>query len=381
MEDYRGFEIGPIRPPSEARSLLLRVTRNCPWNQCHFCTLYKGEKFSLRPKEDVIQEIHLLRKVVDRIFLWRKQGVLSEQEMTQELIREFGVENEWAFYSAFQWMEEGFQSVFLQDANTLILRPESLKEILEELRQAFPQVQRVTSYARSHTISRISQEQLDALAQAGLNRIHIGMETGSTQVLRLVQKGVDKETHILAGQRVKQAGIQLSLYYMPGLGGLEYLKESAEDTADCVNAVDPDFLRIRTLAVQSHSPLARDYQDGVFTFAGDTKNVEELLLFVENLKGITTHIKSDHVLNLLPEVNGKLPERKEKILRVMRDYLALSTREQNVFRFGRRWGLVQNLSHWKKPGVAQQIEEIMKAQGVNDDNIDELIPVQMTRFI
>ena len=36
------YEIGPIRPPSEAQSLLIRVTRGCHWNKCKFCGLYKN---------------------------------------------------------------------------------------------------------------------------------------------------------------------------------------------------------------------------------------------------------------------------------------------------------------------------------------------------
>ncbi len=381
METKSGFEIGPVRPPSEARSLLLRVTRNCPWNKCHFCTIYKGERFSLRPKEDVIEEIHLLKQVVEEIFLWRKRGPLSEGEITQRLARKFGEENQWAFYSAFRWMEEDFQSVFLQDANTLIVRPSSLREILLELRRAFPQIQRITSYARSHTVERISQEELSALAEAGLNRIHIGMETGSTKILQLVDKGVDQETHISAGQKVKKAGIELSLYYMPGLGGLEYMEESARDTAHCINEINPDFLRIRTLAVQSHSLLAQDYEQGIFTFAGDTKNAEELLLFIGDLKGITTHIKSDHILNLLPEVNGKMPQGKEKIIRALEEYLSLDQENQTLFRFGRRWGLVQTLGQFKKPGVSDDLREVMAGYGVNQNNIDDLVQVQMRQFI
>ena len=50
-----GFETGIYRPPSEggSSSLLIRVTRNCPWNRCTFCSMYKGQKFQLRSPEEV----------------------------------------------------------------------------------------------------------------------------------------------------------------------------------------------------------------------------------------------------------------------------------------------------------------------------------------
>jgi len=45
------FEVGVYRPPSEGGSfsLLLRITRNCPWNRCAFCNMYKTEKFEVSP--------------------------------------------------------------------------------------------------------------------------------------------------------------------------------------------------------------------------------------------------------------------------------------------------------------------------------------------
>ena len=102
------------------------------------------------------------------------------------------------------------------------------------------------------------------IADAGLNRVHMGMETGSDTALELVKKGTTKEKHILGGQRVKEAGIELSVYYMPGLGGTEYSYENAVETADAINKIDPDYIRIRTLAVSGNSLLSEDYEKNIF---------------------------------------------------------------------------------------------------------------------
>ncbi|MBC8159204.1 MAG: radical SAM protein, partial [Alphaproteobacteria bacterium] len=174
------------------------------WNKCTFCELYKGEKFSLRPKEHVMEDIRAVRRCVEAI---RKNELPGGDD--------------WAYYSARNWVQNGMQSVFLQDANSMIVKPDVLVEILDFLRAQFPEIRRITSYARSHTISRIRDEDLKHIAEAGLNRIHIGMETGCDAVLKLVNKGTDKAAQILAGQRVKAAGIELSEYVMPGLGGME----------------------------------------------------------------------------------------------------------------------------------------------------------------
>ena len=154
-----------------------------------------------------------------------------------------------AFHSALNWVRSGMQSVFLQDANTLVIKPDDLVAILEYLRQVFPQVERVTSYARSHSVARISDEDMAHLAGAGLNRIHIGMESGADDVLEFIKKGVDQKTQIVAGQKVKSAGIELSEYFMPGLGGRLYSRENALETAEAINKINPDFIRIRTLAI------------------------------------------------------------------------------------------------------------------------------------
>ena len=66
------FQIGPIRPPSEANSLLLRVTINCPWNKCKFCMLYKKYDFHTRPVEDVKKDIDTMAELRDRILQYKK---------------------------------------------------------------------------------------------------------------------------------------------------------------------------------------------------------------------------------------------------------------------------------------------------------------------
>ena len=205
---YKGFEQGPIRPPSEANSLLLRISRNCPWNRCTFCSLYKGEKFGPRPVEHLIKDIDTVRFYVDAI----QAAVQSGNRISQTELLKLSPEDDegqlQAIYAASNFVACGMESVFFQDANSLVIKPDYIIQILRHLRQVFPDIKRVTSYARSHTIARISDEKLQAMADAGLNRIHIGMESGSDAVLERVKKGVDKEIQITAGQKIKRAGIQ-----------------------------------------------------------------------------------------------------------------------------------------------------------------------------
>ncbi|MCY6354935.1 radical SAM protein [Clostridium sp. ZS2-4] len=379
---YEGFEMGPIRPPSEAESLMLRVTRNCPWNQCKFCGLYKGKKFSIRPKEHVLKDIDLVKKCIDTFDKIKQTNDDEKRKILfKELEEAVKPNGEWAYHSALSWYKSGMKSIFLQDANTMIIKPDDLVEILLHIKANFPQVERITSYGRSHTIARIKDEDLQRIAQAGLNRIHIGMESASDKVLELVKKGVDKETHIKAGQKVKKAGIELSEYFMPGLGGNEYSRENALETADALNQINPDFIRIRTLAVPNETYLHKDYEEGIFTRTNDVKMVEELLLLIENLEGITSTIKSDHILNLIPEVEGVLPQDKDKMISALKWFLDLEPKEQMIFRIGRRTGNINERADLMNPVKRNYMENVIKQNNISLENIDAITDELIKRFI
>ena len=283
FREYEGFEIGPIRPPSEAKSLLVRLTRNCPWNRCKFCGLYKGKKFSIRPKEHVIKDLELIKKCIDTIKEANQANSRNRQVLLNQLVDSLGNQGQAAFLSAISWYRNGMKSIFFQDANCMIIKPDNMVDILTYIRDNFPQVERITSYGRSDTLARISDENFARFAKAGLNRIHVGMETGSDKILELVKKGATKEIHILAGQKVKRAGIELSEYFIPGLGGVEYSRENALETADALNQINPDFIRIRTLAVTEQVGALRGlcsrgvypdrrYHDGKGNPAADSKS-------------------------------------------------------------------------------------------------------------
>lgn len=378
--DYNGFEVGPIRPPSENASLLLRVTRNCPWNKCKFCGLYKGQSFSVRKKEDVIEDLKTICQFIDLFEITRHKSEAEASMMRSELMDRLSDKGRYAYQMALSWYRAGMESVFLQDANTMVVRPDDMVDILLELRKHFPDIKRVTSYGRAHTIARISDADIKRFADAGLNRIHIGMETGSDTVLNLVNKGVDKATQIIAGQKVKAANIELSEYFMPGLGGREYSKENAIETADALNQINPDFIRIRTLAVTKRSELFKDYEEGIFTRTNDTDMVRELYAFIDALSGITSTVKSDHILNLIPEVEGKIPEDKNRMLEALKWYLDLSEEDKLLFRVGRRAGILAGMGQFNESSK-REIRQICSQHQIYQENADDVIDELMNRFI
>jgi radical SAM family protein len=379
--NYQGFEQGPIRPPSEAHSLLIRVTRNCPWNKCTFCPVYKGAQFSLRPVDHVIQDIDTVHGFADQI---RKKnggnGSLDRNDV-EKMAAGLNSSELQALQAAINWSASGMQSVFLQDANSLILKPQDLVKILKHMKNRFPWVQRVTSYARSHTVARISEDDMGAIAEAGLNRIHIGMESGSDKVLKMIRKGTDKATHIKAGRRVKTAGIELSEYVMPGLGGRALSREHALETADALNQIDPEFIRLRTLAILNVTDLFKEYDAGRFEKCTDQEAAEEILVFIENLDGISSMIVSDHVLNLFEDVKGRLPEDKSLMTGIIRSFLDMSPEKRVIYQVGRRLGIFHGISDMADSRRELKARETCQSLGITPQNVDQTIDELMKRFL
>jgi hypothetical protein len=380
-EIYHGFEQGPIRPPSEAASLLIRVTRNCPWNRCTFCPVYKGSRFSLRDPEHVKADIDSVYHCIGRLMATTDdQGMISREDFYR-IAEELPAIEQPALHAAVNWMGAGMRSVFLQDANSLIIKPEHLIDILEHLRNRFPRVERVTSYARSHTICRIPQDKLAGIRRAGLSRIHIGLESGSDRVLEMVKKGVTKAEHVTAGQKAKAAGFELSEYVMPGLGGRDLSVEHATETADALNQIDPDFIRLRTLAVPPGLALHDEYQAGRFQKCTDVQMAEELLLFLEKLEGINSTVKSDHVLNLFEEVDGILPQDKEKMMSPIRRFLAMPPEQQTLYQVGRRLSYFHRLDDMNDPERMARARALCVKMGITPENVEAVIEEAMNRFI
>jgi len=379
--DYQGFEQGPIRPPSEADSLLIRVTRNCPWNRCRFCPVYKGRPFALRAVAHVIEDIDRVHRYIAAIREAADENGRLSQEDVHRIGRSVTPRDDGAFQAALHWRAGGMRSIFIQDANSLVIKSADLREVLTHLRSCFPWVARITSYARSHTVARVSDNDLRTFALAGLNRIHIGLESGSDRVLVLMKKGVTKEGHIKAGRKIKQAGMQLSEYVMPGLGGRDLSRDHALETADCLNQIDPDFIRLRTLAIPNHTELYEDFDAGRFAKLTDREMAEETLLFLEHLEGITSTIKSDHILNLFQEVDGRLPEDKAAMTSVIREFLNLAPEDQVLYQVGRRLGLFNRMADMASPGRRARVEQACQHYGIHAGNVDQTIDELMKRFI
>jgi radical SAM superfamily enzyme YgiQ (UPF0313 family) len=297
------YELPPIRPPSEARSLLVRVMRGCPWNYCTFCAVYKDlpRKGMLRTVDEVKGDIDALRAAVDEM---RGLGRIVEP-----------------------------RTAFLADSNAIIVKTEDLVEIVVHLRESFPSVERITSYARAKTVLKKEMADLRRLRDAGLSRLHMGLESGDDEVLARVKKGATSGEMIDAGRKAMDAGFELSEYVMPGLGGWEMTEQHARNTAAVLNATNPTFVRVRPLMVTPGTPLYDESARGEFFPMDPIEMLDELRRMVEALD-ISGNICFDHFMNapiFRQDWEGyRLPDEKDELLSLMDEALASTGRS--------RWG-------------------------------------------
>jgi biotin synthase-like enzyme len=369
------FELGTYRPPSEAYSLLLRLTRNCPWNRCTFCEMYKGHKFELRSVQEIKRDILTVARIRDEI------TALTATTFYGNTLRKAAaavLDNppDYIYQNVALWLYKGGQNVFLQDANSLVMRTPELVEVLKFLKQTLPTINRITSYCRAKTAALKKPEELKAIHEAGLTRLHIGLESGSDAVLKMIDKGVTAAEEIEGGKKVVASGISLSEYYLLGIGGKALWREHALESARVLNIIDPDFIRVRTLSVNERLLMWPDVENGIFIRTTDEELLEELKLLIQNLNCHANFV-SDHIGNLLQEVEGRLPQDKEMMLAIIERFQSLSMVERQVYRIGRRAHYYNSLDDLKDPARHQVVKELIQRLSGGMGKVDEQIIYKM----
>lgn len=374
------FEIGAIRPPSESNSLLIRCTRGCPWNRCKFCNSYKDVAFEMRSVEDIKHDIAVAKMLRDRIMeITIKAGHSGGMQKVVGMVLK-DPPNE-SFRNVAMWILSGGENIFLQDANSLVMKTEDLGQVLFTLKTAFPKVKRITSYARSLTLAKKKTLELVQLRQAGLSRLHVGLESGYDPVLKLIDKGETAVQHIKGGRQVVESGISLSEYVILGLGGRDLSVPHAIQTAKVLNEINPEYIRMRTLTVNNKVPLSADIAANKFLRANDEEIIREERLFIENLN-VTSNYISDHISNLLPELEGKLPADKNKLLAVIDRFEALIVHDKANFLVGRRVGMYKTLADMEDSQRYEVVEQIKSKLTKDSEKLDpHIIFSLMEEFI
>ena len=274
------YDTPVFRPPSEARSFILRVTRGCAHNKCTYCNMYRGVPFQILKDEEISRQIAL----------------------------------------AAHYGKDRVRRVFLADGDALVLPTAKLLKILQALRDTFPKLQRVSSYAAPKDILRKSEEELRQLKEAGLQLLYYGMETGDDITLKAVNKGVNGEEAVEAGRRVTASGMKLSIMVILGLAGKEGSKRHALETAKAINIIQPTMWSALCLMLYRGSELLDQFERGEFNPLSPAECMEELYTIMENVnlpEDKHCLFRSNHISNYIP-LAGTLPKDKNRLLAEIR---------------------------------------------------------------
>ncbi|HEU19334.1 MAG TPA: radical SAM protein [Deltaproteobacteria bacterium] len=272
-----------IRPPSEAKSLLLQVTVGCSHNKCSFCGTYTGVRFRIKSFEEITEDI-LEASTYGRI-----------------------------------------ERVFLCDGDALIIPQKKLVPIMESIRANIKSVKRIGLYGNAKSIMRKTPDELRQLQELGLGIVYLGVETGNNELLKRINKGVDCHTMVEAGKRIKDAGIALSCTVLLGIGGIEMSSRHAVDTARILTAIDPDYVGALTVMLIPGTPLYDDYLSGRFKLPDTFGFLEELGIMVAHSDFTNCFFTSNHASNYLP-IRAQMPGKKDEIIRLIHEVIKANDR-------------------------------------------------------
>ncbi len=262
-----------FRPPSEADSLILQATLGCSWNHCTFCGMYRNKRYAVRQPHELAEDIRMARA---------RGGA-------------------------------GIRRVFVADGDALGMPMELWRSLLATLKESFPHLVRVSSYATAANLLDKSVEELSELRRAGLTHLYLGPESGDAATLKAIAKGADFEQHVEAARRAHAAGLTQSLMFLVGIGGVERSAEHAVASARLATLMDPRHLSLLTVTVVPGTPLHRLEQSGRFRLPTVRGLLEEVRLFVSEVQPSQCVFRSNHASNYLP-LAGRLPRERARLL-------------------------------------------------------------------
>lgn len=263
------------RPWMEANSLLIQTTIGCSHNKCTFCDMFREKKFRRRPIEDIIRDI-------------------EEAKMRYRRVDEF----------------------FLIDGNVMVLKTDFILQIINKIKELFPDTKKISLYSQYNDFRRKTVEELKQLKEAGLTMAYVGLESGHREILEDVKKGMTPEEAIEGAAKAKEAGIRVLVSIIFGLGGKERSKEHIIETTKLLNILQPEELAPMALAVQPDTELEAQVQSGEFVLPSPLQVLEEEKYLLENMN-FDTYYWGDHGNNVI-SIKGHFPQQKEQFLSVLK---------------------------------------------------------------
>lgn len=279
------YDMPLYRPPSEANSLIIQVTLGCSHNKCTFCSMYKSKKFKIKPLDVIKKEIDEFRKMYSRV-----------------------------------------DRIFLADGDALIIDMNTLREIMLYINKVFKECERITMYASPKSIMRKTREELIELRNFNLKMVYMGVESGSSEVLKDINKGATREELIEASKKIKDSNILLSITVIAGVAGREKSNIHAVETGKIIGEISPNYASILSLMVERDTLIYEKIENGQFKLLNNIEILEEIKIILQNIETKENIVfRSNHASNYV-SLKGDLMKDRDRLIEdinwcIKNDYL------------------------------------------------------------
>lgn len=257
--DSLDYEGAIYRPPSEARSIILQATVGCSHNKCTFCTSFNDKRFRIKDQATVVKDLQKAARLYPET-----------------------------------------KRLFIADGDALIMPMSYWHWLMPAIREHLPWVERIGVYATGRAIRKKTMEELLWLRDYRLGIIYLGVESGDPETLAYVHKESTAEQLIEAGQKVKAAGISLSVTVLLGIAPTGRSSAHSQHTGRLLTAMDPDYVGALSVIMCEGTELDKLVKMGehqVSTSAEILVELREMLIQTELSKGM---FMANHASNYLP---------------------------------------------------------------------------------
>lgn len=295
MENF--YPIYMYTPMPEMHNVMVPVTSGCSYQKCLYCDLNFRQKF----------HIFKLAEIEDYL---RKEKIRYDN------------------------MRRRPKKFTLLEGNPLCVKASFLENVFAMIHKYF-EVEYISMFARASDVLRKTDEELLRLKTMGLDRLCLGLESGSDEVLSFHKKGHSVSDSIRACKKLERLGISYSVYIMLGLGGKERTLAHRKGTAKLLNEINPFEIVFVTTVIFKRAPLKDLVRAKEFTRLAIKDVLAEEIYILESLENSTV-IKATHKTNPLPLL-AKFPEGKDEMLRKLKEYRDGNTEKELRKNEMRKW--------------------------------------------
>ncbi len=215
-----------IVPPDQYRALVLQITEGCSWNRCTFCSFYRDRHFRVKSPVALRQHIQQVKALLGRGLGMRR-------------------------------------SIFLGDANALIVSQQRLRELLQVIHDELP-AQDLYAFLDIFGAEQKTTDEYAELRAAGVRRVYIGLESGDEAVFNLLNKPGSPQQCITTVERIKMAGIHVGIILLAGVGGQSLAPQHVAQSLSVLTAMGldaGDLVYISPLIVSDDSDYTSRMRD------------------------------------------------------------------------------------------------------------------------